>query len=298
MRLETLEYLLIIDHYGSLNKAAKHLYLSQPNLTKSIQALENELGFEIMVRTNKGVEFTPKGREVVLIAKNMLEEKNRLLQIKQEHCLSELKIMATYNEFTSHAFISVINDLVVNDHYHLELLNGDVFTTLEAVYKNQVHLGVIIYNLNNAKQVYDYIDSHQLLETPMQKLSYAITIREDHPLLQENNFPDGLYQYPYVEYNSAISREDLDQMNKYVNPQKKIIVDDYHTKRLIISQSNAFGIGISQPQNILKQYRLIQYPLIEHLACISLITRKKGLKDQLVEKIRGYLKKELVAMYR
>ena len=37
MKLEVFEYLIAIEKYGSLNKAAKHLYMSQPNLSNLLK---------------------------------------------------------------------------------------------------------------------------------------------------------------------------------------------------------------------------------------------------------------------
>ena len=45
MTIKQLTYLLEISKCGSLNKAAQSLYVTQPNITKAIKELENELYF-------------------------------------------------------------------------------------------------------------------------------------------------------------------------------------------------------------------------------------------------------------
>ena len=62
MNLKALEYLAAIEKYGSLNKASKSLYISQPSLTNAVKALEKELGYQILMRTNKGILFTDYGK--------------------------------------------------------------------------------------------------------------------------------------------------------------------------------------------------------------------------------------------
>ena len=44
MTIQQLQYVLEISRTGSVSKAAKTLYLSQPNLSNAIKNLENELG--------------------------------------------------------------------------------------------------------------------------------------------------------------------------------------------------------------------------------------------------------------
>lgn len=50
---------------GNITHAADQLYLTQSALSKRIKAIEQELGCEVIVRTRRGVRFTPEG-ELVL----------------------------------------------------------------------------------------------------------------------------------------------------------------------------------------------------------------------------------------
>ena len=43
MTIKQLTYLLEISKCGSLNKAAQSLYVTQPNITKAIKELENDM---------------------------------------------------------------------------------------------------------------------------------------------------------------------------------------------------------------------------------------------------------------
>ena len=44
MKISSLNYFVAIAETGSVNQAAKKLYIAQPSLTKSIKLMENELG--------------------------------------------------------------------------------------------------------------------------------------------------------------------------------------------------------------------------------------------------------------
>lgn len=50
---------------GNITHAADKLYLTQSALSKRIKAIERDLGCEIIVRTRKGVRFTPEGEMVL-----------------------------------------------------------------------------------------------------------------------------------------------------------------------------------------------------------------------------------------
>ncbi len=49
----------------NITKSAELLFMTQPALTKRLQAIEEELGCAVVIRTRRGVSFTPEGEEVV-----------------------------------------------------------------------------------------------------------------------------------------------------------------------------------------------------------------------------------------
>ena len=45
-----LKYLLAVEKYGSISKAASHLYINQPHLSKIIKEMEEEMNIKIFER--------------------------------------------------------------------------------------------------------------------------------------------------------------------------------------------------------------------------------------------------------
>ena len=78
MNLTDLHYVVEIDKSGSISKAAKELYVAQPNLSKAIKHLEREFGISIFERSSKGVKAT-RERTVFLHAHLIL-----FLRLKQK----------------------------------------------------------------------------------------------------------------------------------------------------------------------------------------------------------------------
>ena len=73
MRLQQLIYLEKIVEVGSINVAAKELFLTQPSLSKAIKELEEEMGIQILRRKQTGVSLTNDGREFMAYAKQILD---------------------------------------------------------------------------------------------------------------------------------------------------------------------------------------------------------------------------------
>ena len=74
MTLQQLKYALTIADCGSMNEAAKTLFLSQPSLSETIRELETEIGFELFVRSNRGILVTPEGEEFLGYARQVTEQ--------------------------------------------------------------------------------------------------------------------------------------------------------------------------------------------------------------------------------
>lgn len=62
MNLTDLHYVVEIDKSGSISKAAKELYVAQPNLSKAIKHLEREFGISIFERSSKELRRQEKDR--------------------------------------------------------------------------------------------------------------------------------------------------------------------------------------------------------------------------------------------
>ena len=72
MNLRHLEHLLAVIDTGSFSRAAEQHHITQSALSRSIQALEDELGLRLLDRLGKRNELTPFGHVVAERARRML----------------------------------------------------------------------------------------------------------------------------------------------------------------------------------------------------------------------------------
>ena len=62
MRTAQLEYFKAVARSLNFTKAAEECHVAQPAISQQIRALENELGFDLFIRSTKGVNLTDAGR--------------------------------------------------------------------------------------------------------------------------------------------------------------------------------------------------------------------------------------------
>jgi LysR family nitrogen assimilation transcriptional regulator len=77
MELRSLAYFVRVAELGSITRAAAHLHLAQPALTRHVQRLEEELGVALFMRANRGVRLTEAGQKLLEAASRILRDVER-----------------------------------------------------------------------------------------------------------------------------------------------------------------------------------------------------------------------------
>ncbi|MDY6978875.1 MAG: hydrogen peroxide-inducible genes activator [Pseudomonadota bacterium] len=85
MNLRDLQYIIAVAETRHFGRAAERCFVSQPTLSGQIKKLEEQLGVAIFERTNRSVEVTPIGEEILRHARLMMEQMNAIEQLAQAH---------------------------------------------------------------------------------------------------------------------------------------------------------------------------------------------------------------------
>lgn len=88
-----------VAKYKSISKAAEVLLTSQPNLTRSVKALEGELGCPLFLRTNRGMRLTREGEKLFMhIEKAFSEISEGEEELKGSRSLKKGKVTVASSE--------------------------------------------------------------------------------------------------------------------------------------------------------------------------------------------------------
>jgi LysR family hydrogen peroxide-inducible transcriptional activator len=78
MNLQELRYFAAVVEFRHFGRAAEACNVSQPTLSSQIRKLEDELGVTLLERTNKRVDVTPVGRQILEHAHRALAEAGQI----------------------------------------------------------------------------------------------------------------------------------------------------------------------------------------------------------------------------
>ena len=83
MTLVQLRHFISLAQTGSFSKSAEAMHLTQPALSRSIRAIEDELGLPLFDRIGRRSELTPFGRQVLQRAQRLVDDAAELHALGQ-----------------------------------------------------------------------------------------------------------------------------------------------------------------------------------------------------------------------
>jgi DNA-binding transcriptional LysR family regulator len=238
-----MEYIIEVVQCGSINKAAQNLYLSQPNLSNSIKALERELGFQIFIRKNSGIELTPEGTEFLKYANRIHVEMEKIKNIPslfQKY--RDLSITSTYSSLFLQIFMSYRNLHPIEDIQ-------DTFkeTGLIQIFRDmleQKYRLSIFYCFECRKDFHQQkANSYDLDMIPLyEHVPIEILVSIKHPLAKQSSLDfDSIKDYPIITYED-FKYEDWLSVLQIDETQKVTKIFDRGGLSETISNSNAIAI--------------------------------------------------------
>ena len=204
MTLQQLKYALTIADCGSMNEAAKTLFLSQPSLSETIRELETEIGFDLFVRSNRGILVTPEGEEFLGYARQVTEQFTLLTsryidkQVKEKFSVS----MQHYS-FAVEAFIKLARNFSL-DEYELAVHETKTGEVIENVKNFRSELGILYLNSFNQKAMQKVFDANELEFKPLFDCAVYVYLASGHPLAGKESisFSD-LEPYPCLSFEQG-----------------------------------------------------------------------------------------------
>lgn len=296
MTIQQLSYVLAIEECGSFTKAAKNLFLSQPNLSSSLKALEQELGFCIFNRTQRGVSATPKGMELLKYARSIITDLDNISGLKSEKSKGSFRLETIGYTAFSEAFIRLCLEYENREQLAFSVKTGNFLQVVEGVYNNRCNIGTVIVDSGSMGETAAILKKRQLVFHSIQRSPLNVNICGNHPLLQNGTLDfTQLKKYPCVEYRGA---EDLHynatlSEKHLLDENKVVIVEERETRCRLVSESLAYSVGCAQHPLSREMYHTVSVPIPGQLCEIGYIVPSGQILSSEVTRYIQLLKDEL-----
>lgn len=264
MNIQYLKYVVEVDKMGSINKAAKNLYMGQPNLSAAIKELEKDLGISIFYRSKKGVFLTKEGEKFLVYAKKIISDINQLESLYTANTDSTIRfsIAACRATYITMAVSNFINDLKNKKEMTVNFNETNSLNVIHEVANGNAEIGIIRCQNIHENFFVSLLKSKNLIFEPLWEFKMLLTFSENHPLALKKKIKAEMLK-KYIEIIQGDIKIPVEKNNKTINsyqtsPQSISVYDRGSHINLLVNVNEAFMWVPILPENILKRNRLTQ----------------------------------------
>ncbi len=207
--------------YGSMNKAAEHLGISQPTLTSAMRELEKEIGTDIFMRTSKGAVPTAEGSEFLVNAAQLYRQYEL---ISEKYVNKQMKrkfgVSTQHYTFAVNAFIETVRQFDTLE-FEFAIRETQTQKIIEDVGCLKSEIGVLYMSSYNRKLISKLLDENELTFTGLVKCRAYVYMYKGHPLAKQASIGlEQLGEYPCLSFeqdgmNSSLFAEEILSENNY-----------------------------------------------------------------------------------
>lgn len=198
-----LQYLVVCAQLRSFSKAAEALYTTQPNVSKVIRMLEDELGFPVFVRQSRGITLTARGQRVYEYARRAMENVEQLQSFARMDKGEELLASWNPSSWMAACFAAFYQEHRQEDVcYHV--MTAGTEEILERCQAGKDDIG-FVYVLEEQMPSFQYrLECAGLIFQELKRTKEYLYFGKDHPLAGKS----GIGEIPLEEVRLVQCYED------------------------------------------------------------------------------------------
>lgn len=281
--LNQLRNVIAIADTGSMNVAAKMLYIAQPSLSQSVKELEKEIGVELFRRGNRGVVLTLEGEEFLSYARQVVEQYQLMESryIEKKNVKKKFGVSMQHYTFAVNAFIEMVKQFDM-DEYEFAVREAKTYEVIEDVKNFRSEIGILYVNDFNRKVLFKLFEESDLEFHPLMDCGTYVYLWKGHPLAGKSEIAlEELEEFPCLSFEQGT-------YNSFYFAEE--VLSTYKYKRLIKANDRGTLLNLMRGLNA--------YTLCSGITCESLNGPDYGavkLKSDEIMTI-GYLKRKGVAL--
>lgn len=284
MKKEQLQNFVEVVEAGSINKAAEILYVSQPSLSRSLHALEEEMGKELLIRTSRGVTLSATGKTFYNYAKSILSQfqvLERLKNLDEDTLYTKLSISVD-SMFLKDDIIIQFYESIKSTETEIQLVETTAEVVMDNVSRDISEIGITVlndYQLKTFKKMAEIkeLDVEILGSGPL----YIHIDERDELAKKDTIYARDLLNHTYIhlpfDFFSNLNRT-LDLENVQITSfSKSITMSNYHAILKMMRNTNGFLLGHKWQIEELKKSHIKTIALENNIYTKSLVvvTKKK-----------------------
>lgn len=292
MTLVQLQHFICLARTRSFVKAAEQQFITQPALSRSIKALEEELGQLLFDRVGRKLELTRFGHVVLQRSQQLVDDANELRQSGQPSTAGSTgRIRLGLSSGPGLMLTAPLLTLCAREHpqLHVEVSRANTETLVRQLRERQVD--ALIVDVRSLQPASD-LQVEQLME-----MDAGFMCRRGHPLtrLKKVGFAQ-LAAYPIAStpLSDEVARILVERYGRQAHPQAMVTLSSDELSHLIgvAEHSDAVVLGIRAAGPHLVQLNLS--PPLRASARFGLVTVARRAQPPFLQSLRQLMAQTLV----
>ena len=214
MKLSQLRYYKVICKYSNLTRASEELHVSQSSLSGVIGSLEQEFGVTLFQRLRNGLQLTPEGERLEVLATELLEKaddvKNQMTELSEKNQVVRIGVPPMIGSSVFPDLFAALRDRspgVTLEVVETGSLSGismlsDGKLDAAIISGNSVLPGMLDYeDIRNTRILFYISIDNPLADMPV--LDYDRVADQPLVLLQENSFISYFVEQEFLRHGKA-----------------------------------------------------------------------------------------------
>ncbi len=274
MTLVQLRHFVVLADVGSFVQASAALFLTQPALTRSIHALEEELGGALFDRLGRRISLTPFGDEVLTRARRLVSDAEALKHAGQGLHAGLIGQLRVGLSSAPGALLSTPLMLHMAQHHprlQVQISRGKTAVLLNALREQQLDAAIV--------DIRDMRPSAELRVSLDFELSAGFLARPDHPLAQRGG-PLGIedvmaYPVASTPLSDEVARILIARYGPQANPDDMVTLRSDETMSIVDVARRSNAIVLTVNAAAVDLVRLDVSPSLNATARFGLVTLAK-----------------------
>ncbi len=247
MTLQQLKYADAVAECGSLSEAARQMFVTQPTLTESLRALEEELRVAIFTRSSRGVSLTREGEEFLASARQILDDAARIQEKYTGKAVRrpQFAVSCQHFAFAVEAFMEVVKACGA-ESYDFTLRETVTSEIIDDVARHRSEIGILYLSKRNERAITKILRKEELSFEELFVAKPHVFLGRRHPLAKKKSIkPHELDDYPYLTYEQGVENAlyFAEEVMPAIDRKKSIRVRDRATMTNLVLGLDGFTVA-------------------------------------------------------
>lgn len=311
-----IQYMIEVARTGSVNQAARNLFISQSALSNAIRSVEQEFGRKIFHRSSRGVTLTPFGKLFIAYITPISHQLEQLYAMRNTDVNSQIPSLSIISNgfYYITDLLAALGERYSSNGLRVFLQEEYSGNFLEPICNRAVDLGIVrIWSCYRSYNLEEF-SNKKLVYHPICELQIGVDLGEKNPLYnhpEPSIAPEMLAGYPQILHESLDHGPYSDIMGRLNLPVSSVryVVDSRATIYELLDKTGGYVLNSrkisldGQPRLELRHHQWRFFPLKDCSVRseIGYLTRENTVltpeASTFIQMLKDYLLRDIIQNY-